>query len=91
MDFSEAERGGFIEAFVSFWNRRQDNDRTDHQLRHDAGRILRGCKEHFRSGVTRISRIGGVIPVEESEALSNKPWVFYRVQQMLIFANKLEK
>jgi hypothetical protein len=65
MDFSEAERGGFIEAFVSFWNRRQENERTDSQLRQDAGRILKGCKEHFRSGVTRISRIGGVIPVEQ--------------------------
>ena len=68
MDFSEAERGGFIEAFVSFWNRRQENERTDSQLRQDAGRILRGCKEHFRSGVTRISRIGGVIPVEQRES-----------------------
>ena len=65
MDFSEAEHGGFIEAFVSFWNRRQEDERTDSQLRHDAGRILKGCKEHFRAGVTRISRIGGVIPVEE--------------------------
>lgn len=65
MDFSEAERGGFIEALVSFWCRRSDNERTEAQLRHDAGRILRGCKEHFRSGVTRISRIGGVIPVEQ--------------------------
>jgi len=67
MDFSEAERGGFIEAFVSFWNRRPNNERTDEQLRHDGGKILRGCKEHFRSGVTRISRIGGVIPVEQRE------------------------
>ena len=65
MDFSEAERGGFIEAFISFWNRRPDDDRSDAQLRLDAGRILRGCKEHFRAGVTRISRIGGVIPVEQ--------------------------
>jgi hypothetical protein len=67
MDFSEAERGGFIEAFISFLSRRYDNKRTDAQLRVDAGRILRGCKEHFRSGVTRISRIGGVIPVEERD------------------------
>ena len=67
MDFSEAERGGFIEAFISFWNRRPENERTDSQLRDDAGRILKGCKEHFRAGVTRISRIGGVIPVEQRE------------------------
>ena len=65
MDFSEAERGGFIEAFISFWNRRPENERTDSQLRDDAGRILKGCKEHFRAGVTRISQIGGVIPVEQ--------------------------
>jgi len=67
MDFSEAERSGFIEAFVTFWNQRSENDRTDAQLRIDAGHILRGCKEHFQSGVTRISRIGGVVPVDKRQ------------------------
>ena len=68
MDFSEAECGGFIEAFIAFWNRQQENEHTNSQLRQDAGWILRGCKEHFQSGVTRISRIGGVIPVEQRES-----------------------
>jgi hypothetical protein len=32
-----------------------------------AQKLLRGCKEHFRAGVTRISRINAVVPPEKSE------------------------
>jgi hypothetical protein len=67
MDFSDAERNGFINAFISFWLRRSDNNRTEDDLRKDAQHILRGCKEHFRSGVTRLSRINGVIPSAHRE------------------------
>ena len=62
MDFSDAERTGFINTFISFWTRIPENDRDEDSLRDTAQRILRGCKEHFRSGVTRLSRINGVIP-----------------------------
>ena len=30
--------------------------------------ILRGCQEHFRAGVTRLSQISGVIPLEKRDA-----------------------
>jgi hypothetical protein len=62
MDFSEAERNGFINGFTSFWLGREDDDRSESDLREAARRVLRGCKEHFRAGVTRLSRINGVIP-----------------------------
>lgn len=62
MDFSEAERNGFINGFISFWLGRDDNDRSESDLHEAARRVLRGCKEHFRAGVTRLSRINGVIP-----------------------------
>jgi len=68
MDFSEAERNGFIEAFVTFWSNRGDDTRSKADLREDASCLLRGCQEHFRAGVTRLSRISGVIPVEKRHA-----------------------
>ena len=75
MDFSEAERNGFIDAFVTFWSNRADDDRSEDDLRDAGSRILRGCQEHFRAGITRLSRISGVIP-------SNKKKVF--VQRAVI-------
>jgi len=62
MDFSDAECTGFINAFISFWTRIPENNRDEDSLRDAAQRILCGCKEHFCSGVTRLSRINGVIP-----------------------------
>jgi hypothetical protein len=64
MDFSDAEYNGFIDAFISFWIQRLDDNRNEDDLRKNAQHILRGCKEHFRSGVTRLSRINGVIPLK---------------------------
>lgn len=67
MDFSEAERNGFIKAFISFWLRRPNNARTEDELRVAAQKVLRGCREHFRAGVTRLSRINAVIPPQQSD------------------------
>ena len=67
MDFSEAERNGFINAFISFWLGWADDNRSESDLREAAQRVLRGCKEHFRAGVTRLSRINGVIPPARRE------------------------
>jgi len=64
MDFSAAERGGCIDAFIAFWSGRPDDSRTTDELHNAAQKILRGCQEHFRAGVTRVSRINGVIPPE---------------------------
>ena len=41
MDFSEAERSGFIAAFIDFWTLRSDS-RTHEELSAAAGRVL-GC------------------------------------------------
>ena len=67
MDFSQAERGGFIRAFIEFWMARSDNTRTRQELQVAAEHLLKGCREHFRANVTRISRISGIIPPEKAE------------------------
>jgi hypothetical protein len=67
MDFSEAERCGFIDAFVEFWQGQPGDDRSVEELIEAAGKLLRGCQEHFRAGVTRVSRISGAVPVESKD------------------------
>lgn len=68
VDFSEAERLGFERAFVLFWLHRSDNHRTQISLRAVAKEMLKGCVRHYRAGVTRISRISGVIPPASIDA-----------------------
>ncbi|KAJ3553953.1 hypothetical protein NP233_g12527 [Leucocoprinus birnbaumii] len=48
MDFSEAEREGFIKAYQRFYQTRND-PRTDNQLRADAQKLLRGFLDYFQT------------------------------------------
>ncbi|KAJ3897067.1 hypothetical protein F5879DRAFT_780036, partial [Lentinula edodes] len=61
IDFSQAERHGFIQAFVAFWMQRHENTRSEDTLYSAAEVLLRGCEEHFRASVTRIKKIHGVV------------------------------
>ena len=72
MDFSEAERAGFISAFVEFWSLRSDDARSLEELSAAAGKLLRGCQEHFRAAVTRVSCINGAVPPDMKEAFTNR-------------------
>ena len=67
MDFSQAERNGFIHAFITF-RQSQGMSRSALELQDAAESLLKGCRQHFESGITRIVRIGGVIPQEEKRA-----------------------
>lgn len=71
MDFSEAERSGFIAAFIEFWTLRSDS-RTNAELSAAAGHLLRGCEEHFRAGVTRVARINGAVPPDLKDAFTER-------------------
>ncbi|OBZ71233.1 hypothetical protein A0H81_08564 [Grifola frondosa] len=80
MDFSEAERGGFIAAFTRFWRVRSDDVRSDDELAEAATKLLKGCRQHFRAGVTRVKSISGVVSPSDvsafqrhAEALLNAP------------------
>lgn len=72
MDFSEAERSGFIDAFTQFWTMRIENNWTVEELTKAAKAILRGCEEHFRAAVTRVSRINGAVPPDKVEAFKTR-------------------
>ncbi|KAJ7480539.1 hypothetical protein B0H11DRAFT_2233320 [Mycena galericulata] len=53
VDYSGAQRLGYIEAFVAFWKRRKDDSRTEEELRKTASSLLKGCREHFRAQINR--------------------------------------
>ena len=72
MDFSEAERGGFIGGFITFWMMRPDNTRTRQELQVSAEHLLKGCREHFRAGVTCVSRISGAVADEQREPFAKR-------------------
>jgi len=62
MDFNEAQREGFIEAFTDLFS--YNGDPRDRKELRDAGeKLIRGCAEYFRRSITRCSRISGVIPI----------------------------
>lgn len=50
---------------MDFW-RREGTTRTVDDLRASAGKLLKGCQQHFRAGVTRIKRTGGIIPLGQA-------------------------
>ena len=47
---------------------RPDDVRSFEELSIAAGRLLRGCQEHFRAAVTRVARINGAVPPDMKDA-----------------------
>ena len=68
VDFSEAERVGFFLAFVEFWLLYLDNTRSSEELHKASLLLLKGCLQHFCSGVTRVKKISGAIPPALADA-----------------------
>lgn len=62
---------GFISAFIEFWTLRSDG-RPPEELSDAAERLLRGCEEHFRAGVTRVARINGAVPPDLKDAFTER-------------------
>ncbi|KAJ7671085.1 hypothetical protein B0H17DRAFT_1209140 [Mycena rosella] len=61
LDFSTAERNGFILAFVDFWTLRAPTQRDVQELLETAPKLLKGCAQHFRNQITRVKKIRGVV------------------------------
>ncbi|KAF9468215.1 hypothetical protein BDZ94DRAFT_1184677 [Collybia nuda] len=72
VDFSDAQRAGFILAFVEFWFNRSDNERDEEELESVAQALLKGCQQHFRNQVTRVKKISGVVHPSLSDAFENR-------------------
>ncbi|KAF8189274.1 hypothetical protein K438DRAFT_1593489, partial [Mycena galopus ATCC 62051] len=61
VDFSGAQRNGFILAFVDFWLEHAPGERGVDQLLATAPTLLKGCAQHFRNQITRVKKISGVV------------------------------
>ncbi|KAI4517633.1 hypothetical protein K525DRAFT_210448 [Schizophyllum commune Loenen D] len=65
VDFSQAQREGFMTALVAFWCRDKEELAVDEGLieeyRERASKLIKGCQQHFNAQVTRVSSISGVI------------------------------
>ncbi|KAJ7091038.1 hypothetical protein C8R44DRAFT_585422, partial [Mycena epipterygia] len=61
VDFSSAERSGFILAFIDFWCHRAPGERSIEELQQTAPKLLKGCSQHFRNQITRVKKISGVV------------------------------
>ncbi|KAF8184299.1 hypothetical protein K438DRAFT_1483898, partial [Mycena galopus ATCC 62051] len=61
MDFSAAQRAGFILAFIDFWVDRAPDERSIEELQARSEQLLKGCAQRFRSQVTRVKKISGVV------------------------------
>ncbi|KAJ6548940.1 hypothetical protein B0H19DRAFT_1300070, partial [Mycena capillaripes] len=71
VDFSLAERNGFISAFVGFWRMREPDRRTVAELRKIAPTLLKGCAQHFRNQITRVKKISGVVDPSQTDVFEN--------------------
>jgi hypothetical protein len=67
MDFSEAEAAGFVLAFTDFWLVRNDT-RSAEELEQVALSLLKVCEQHFRTGVTQLKKISGVVKPSLADA-----------------------
>jgi hypothetical protein len=69
VDFSIAERNGFVEAYIEHGIQKIHDknlpidiiDSHKTMLEKDAKSLLKGCQEHFRQSVTRIARNHAII------------------------------
>lgn len=93
MDFSDAERLGFILAFSDFWMELGDG-RSEDELKTAAKAVLKGCREHFCAGVTRLSKVSKVISPEKSETFRRRALSLMDLTSSEVFleeATKLER
>lgn len=63
MDFSEAERQGFIKAYIEFFTELATDTRSPDELREAAEALLKGCNQHFNEQVSRIRKTKALVPV----------------------------
>lgn len=72
MDFSVAQSNGFIAAFIQFWEHVPNNNRSTQELQLAANTLIKGCEQHFRTGVTRLKKISGIVKPTLADAFEKR-------------------
>ena len=63
---------GYGLAFIEFWQLRPEDTQSADELQEVSGKLLKGCAQHFRAGITRIKKISGVVPPGSAEAFKDR-------------------
>ncbi|KAJ7504614.1 hypothetical protein B0H11DRAFT_1709555 [Mycena galericulata] len=90
VDYSGAQRLGYIEAFVVFWTRRKDDSRTEEELRKTASSLLKGCREHFRAQINRVKKISAVVHPGLQDVFVNDALALLEVEDYVEFMEHVE-
>ncbi|KAJ7207438.1 hypothetical protein GGX14DRAFT_366278 [Mycena pura] len=64
VDFSDAQRNGFIQAFVDFWLEFAPHGRNESKLSRAAAALVKGCRQHFDNQITRVAKISRIVGPE---------------------------
>ena len=52
-------------AFQEFWEAQPSDERNHAELAEASEKLLKGCQQHYRNFVSRVSRISGVVPPDQ--------------------------
>jgi len=66
MDFSKAQKKGFIKAFTDLFLSNKDS-RNRKKLRDIGEKLIQECRKHFRRLITRCSKISGMVPISKRD------------------------
>ncbi|KAJ7137255.1 hypothetical protein C8R46DRAFT_969648, partial [Mycena filopes] len=62
VDFSDAQRNGYIDAFIDFWLEFSPHGRDEKELAQAAAAL--GCRQHFDNQITRVAKISRIVGPE---------------------------
>ncbi|KAJ7574195.1 hypothetical protein C8J56DRAFT_803407, partial [Mycena floridula] len=91
VDFSTAQRNGFIAALTQLFRKHQPGQRTDDELCDVAEKLLRGCQDHFLTGAIRVSNISGAVNPKDKPQFRNRARHLLKVEDPAEFIAEVEK
>lgn len=90
MDFSVAQSNGFIAAFIQFGQQSSDNTCSSEQLEQIANALLKGCEQHFRTGVTRLKKISGIVNPSLAGAFEKRALALLDAEDIAAFNSRAQ-
>ncbi|KAJ7067608.1 hypothetical protein C8F01DRAFT_1342824 [Mycena amicta] len=71
VDFSQAQRLGFVMAFVEYWESVPGSTRDRDALIKAASGLLRGCERHYREQINRVKKISKIVEPAQQHLFEN--------------------